>query len=184
MSFLHVLLTVALSLALIWARAVLTLIHGGGSWVLIVYVTVSLLFSWPSIEMVFAARLGAFPGPGVSLLMLPVRYVSFFDNASMEEKAYVKSQGRLNTFSHSLHCCTSLTVTWVAFRRRAMERIISSSDSSLTDLLRLWEPAASGSRTEPVRREMDCPSLILTSSTGWPFWLNPPWRLSRSSLYN
>lgn len=49
---------------------------------------------------------------------------------------YVKSQGRLNTLSHSLHrCAVSLTVGWADLRLRAIDRMTSSSDPSLEALL-------------------------------------------------
>lgn len=61
--------------------------------------------------------------------------------------------------------------------------MMSSSESSLIDLLNLWsEELASGSNSLPVRREIDLPFLVLTSSAGRPVWLNPPSRLSLSSL--
>ncbi len=39
----------------------------------IVYVTVSFLFGWPSIDVVFAVRFATLPGPRVSLFVLPIR---------------------------------------------------------------------------------------------------------------
>lgn len=54
----------------------------------------------------------------------------------MEVGTYVKSQGRLKTLSHSLHCCAvSLGVGWADLRLRAIDRMTSSSDPSLEDLL-------------------------------------------------
>lgn len=105
-----------------------------------------------------------------------------FEHVGMGQP-YVKSHGLLKTLSHSLHRCTSLTAAWADLRRRAMERFMSSSLSSLMDR---FSPGPvkldSACTSSPVRREIDLPFLVRTSSAGRPVWLSPPRRVSRSSL--
>ena len=73
MSFLPVLLAVALTLGLIWARSEFALVHGWGGGVLVIRVTVTLFFRWPSIFVVLASHFAALPWPGVSLFMFTER---------------------------------------------------------------------------------------------------------------
>ena len=96
--------------------------------------------------------------------------------------ANVRSQGLLNNLSHSLHFCCSLMAACSAFRRRAIERWMSSSSSVRIELSGLWPNPGKDSTSSPVRRDVDLPSLILTSWAGWPVWLKPPYRPSLSSL--
>lgn len=97
---------------------------------------------------------------------------------------YVKSHGLLKTFSHSLHRCTSLTAAWADLRRRAMERRMSSSVSSQKDRFSPGPVKLGWACTSsPVRREIDLPFSVRTSSAGRPVWLNPPRRVSLSSLW-
>ena len=67
----HVLLAIALALALIGAWAILTLVHRGSRRMFVIDVTITFLFCWPSIFVVLAALLGTFPWSGMGLLMFP-----------------------------------------------------------------------------------------------------------------
>lgn len=169
MSFLHVLFAIAFTLALVRARMILALEHGRSSGVLIIDMTVTFLFSGPSIRVVFAARLAALPGSRMGLLVLPTALSVMF--AGDHVWTYVKSQGLLNVFSHSLQCC-KLFSTGAFFLRRAIDRRIPSSENS--SLPRSGEPVGLSDdlTTCPVRRDTVCPSsLIRTSSAGRPLWL-------------
>ena len=84
--FLHMLLAIALSFAFVRARMILAFVHGWSHGVFIIDMTVSLLFCWPSILRIFAARVIALPGPGVSLLVLgqvtrPLEFLVAFTTA-------------------------------------------------------------------------------------------------------
>ena len=71
-SLLHMLFTIALTLALIRARVELAFEHGRRSGMFIVHVTISLLLRWPAILVVLATGLATLPWSGVRLLVLPV----------------------------------------------------------------------------------------------------------------
>lgn len=163
MGFLHVLFAITLTFAFVRAGPILTLVHRWARRVFIVDMPVSFLFRWPAILMILAALLVAFPRSGVSLLMLPREKLE--SHHLLFVNTYVRSQGLLNTLSQSWHCCTSFTAACADLRRRAIERRGSSSASGSIERF-----APTGLLTEsiraPVRKEMVCPSLILTSSAG------------------
>lgn len=92
------------------------------------------------------------------------RFVSKKPETAQTEETYVRSHGRLNCFWHSLHS-TFLTTVGADFRRRAMERVRSSTPSSTE----VSSPGLGcGWNSAPVRREMALPFLILTNSASRP----------------
>ena len=66
------LLAVALSFRPVGAMREVTFVHDGIGRVLIVEVTITLLLRRPSVRMILARRLRAFPRSGVRLLVFPV----------------------------------------------------------------------------------------------------------------
>lgn len=92
------------------------------------------------------------------------RFVSRKSEMAQTGETHVRSHGRLNCFWHSLHS-TFLTTVGADFRRRAMERVRSSTPSSI-DVSNAGLDR--GSSSSPLRREMVLPFLILTNSAGWP----------------
>lgn len=184
MSFLHVLLAIAFTLALVWARTVLALEHRWTCRMLVIDVTITLFLGRPAILMILATGLATLPRSGMRFFMLARNSVSN-RYVPTGRVAYVKSHGRLKVFSQSRQRCESWLGGGTPFRRRPIERNTSSSDSSLAGLLYpLGDIVVSLSAltVEPVLRETDLPFLILTSSTGLPLRLKPPWRPSRSPL--
>ena len=69
MGLFHMLLAVAFPLAFIWTRRVLTFVHGWSSGMLVIHMTVTFLFCWPSIFVIFAAGFVTLPWPRVRLFM-------------------------------------------------------------------------------------------------------------------
>ena len=178
------LLAIAFTLALVGARTVLALEHRWTCRVLIIDVTITLFLGRPAILMILATCLAALPRAGMGFFVLAINSFSY-RYVLRGRVAYVKSQGLLNVFSHSRQRCESWLGGGTPFRRRPMERNTSSSDSSFAGLLYpLGDIVVSLSAltVEPVLRETVLPFLILTSSTGLPLRLKPPWRPSRSSL--
>ena len=80
--------------------------------------------------------------------------------------SYVRSQGLLNVFSHSLHLGTSLT-GGAFFLRRPIDRSTSSSEQSLSKVGDI-DGLSDDLITSPFLREIVWPSLIRTSSAGRP----------------
>lgn len=72
MRFLHVLLAVAFTLALIRTRAIVTFEHGGGGRMLVVDVTITLFLGRPTVVVILATSFAALPRPSMSLLMFAV----------------------------------------------------------------------------------------------------------------
>ena len=185
MCFLHVLLAVALTLALVRTRSKVTFEHRGRGRVLIVDMTITFFLGRPTIFVILAATFAAFPRPSMSLLMFAMLTCQQKNSTVGDSGAYVKSHGLLKVFSQSRQRWESALGGGTPFRRRPIERSTSSSNSSLDNLLL---PLAgnvvslSALTVVPVLSETDWPFLILTSSTGRPLRLNPPCRPSRSSL--
>ena len=71
MGFLHVLLAIAFTLALVWARTVLALEHRWTCRVLVIDVAITLFLGRPAILVILATCLATFPRSGMRFLMLP-----------------------------------------------------------------------------------------------------------------
>ena len=110
---------------------------------LVIYMTVTFFLGWPTILVIFATDIVAFPWPRMCLFVFPAYCISKLNHEIGLEGTNVKSQGLLNTLLQSLHFCKSLITGCADLRLRAIDLNTSSSDSSLTHrFIPCWDPLA------------------------------------------